>query len=214
MDEKTDIVGEWSPEASAFLETLQDDPEQDESASTMQMAGVGPSAKLSQKHSRGSDLATANTNGLSSESHSPPQANGIIHESCSPQQAAGSSHGQHINSSSHSVEDSDSWHDPGPSQAVPPNKRRRIQPDDRRRDQQHTSAAARQPRYDQARPDWHTASVPTQCLEQHRSSWSEHLAVMWGCRRDFSGRVHPPSKVILATLYLSKMHSSARTVLL
>ena len=159
MEEKTDIVGEWSPEASAFLETLQDDPEQDESASTMQMANVGPSAKLSQQHGRGSDLETANTNGLSSESHSPPQANGISHESCSQQQAAGSGHGQH---SSPSVEESDSWREPGPSQAVPPNKRRRIQPDDSRRDQQHTSAAARQPRYDQARP---------KCLPARLGTW-------------------------------------------
>jgi len=149
MDEKTDIIGEWNSEALAFLGTLQHNPDLSKSASQMQMSEVGQSADPSQHHSQGSHRDAANTHGVSNESHSPPQANGFSHGSGSQSQATDSSRKLRLNEFQ-TGEESDSWEGPGPSQAVPPNKRRRIQSNDSRRDQR-LSAETLQPRYNQAR---------------------------------------------------------------
>jgi hypothetical protein len=149
MDEKTDIIGEWNSEALAFLGTLQHNPDLSKSASQMQMSEVGQSADPSQHHSQGSHRDAANTHGVSNELHSPPQANGFSHGSGSQSQATDSSRKLRLNELQ-TGEESDSWEGPGPSQAVPPNKRRRMQSNDSRRDQR-LSAETLQPRYNQAR---------------------------------------------------------------
>lgn len=149
MDGKTDIIGEWSREALAFLGTLQHNPDLGKSASQMQMSEIGQSAAPSQHHSQGSHRNAANTQGVSNESHSPLQANGFSHGSGSQSQATDSSRKMRLNDFQ-ADEESDSWEGPGPSQAVPPNKRRRVQSDDSRRDQR-SSAEALQPRFNQAR---------------------------------------------------------------
>ncbi len=149
MDEKTDIIGEWSCEALAFLGTLQHNPDLSKSASQMQMSEVGRSAAPSQHHSQGSHSNAANTHGVSNESHSPLQANGFSHGSGSQSQATDSSRKMRLDDFQ-AGEESDSWEGPGPSQAVPPNKRRRVQSDDSRR-YQRPSAEALQPRYNEAR---------------------------------------------------------------
>lgn len=149
MDQKTDIRGEWSRGALAFLDTLQHNPDLSKSASQMQMSEVGQSAGPSQHHSQGSHRNAANTHGVSNESHSPLQANGFSHGSGSQSQATDSSCKIRLDDVQ-AGEESDSWEGPGPTQAVPPNKRRRIQPDDSRRNQR-PSAEALQPRFNQAR---------------------------------------------------------------
>ena len=149
MHQKTDIKGEWSREALAFLGTLQHNPDLSKSASQMQMSEVGQSADPSQHHSQGSHRNAANTHGVSNESHSPLQANGFSHGSGSQSQATDSSRKMRLDDFQ-TGEESDSWEGPSPSQAVPPNKRRRIQSNDGRKDQR-TSAEALQPRFNQAR---------------------------------------------------------------
>jgi len=69
------------------------------------------------------------------------------HHSQGSHRDAANTHG--VSNESHSPPQA-SWEGPGPSQAVPPNKRRRIQSNDSRRDQR-LSAETLQPRYNQAR---------------------------------------------------------------
>ncbi|KAL0037264.1 hypothetical protein WJX79_009148 [Trebouxia sp. C0005] len=147
MDQKTDIIGDWNSEALAFLGTLQHNPDLSKSASQMQMSQVGQSADPSQHHSQGSHCNAANTHGVSNESHSPPQANGFSHGSGSQSQANDGSRKLRLDNFQ-AGEESDNWEGPGPSQAVPPNKRRRIQSNDSKRDQR-PSAEALHPRYNQ-----------------------------------------------------------------
>ena len=129
MDDKTEVKGEWSEEAEAFLETLKiTTPKQ-----RMPMNGMPVSDMQQQnahsldQNSAGSRQGPAKTSRHSTESHSRHQTNGFASGSHQHLQTNGISHG----SSSHpqSPDSSGASQDedqPGPSQAIPPNKRRRT----------------------------------------------------------------------------------------
>ena len=129
MDDKTEVKGEWSKEAAAFLETLRiTSPKQRVSMHGMPASDMQQqNANSLEQNSAGSRQGPAETSRHSTESHSQHQPNGFASGSHKHLQTNGISHG----SSSHpqSPDSSDTFHDedqPGPSQAIPPNKRRRT----------------------------------------------------------------------------------------
>lgn len=119
MDDKTEFHGTWGPKAQALLDSLRIKTHQrSKSVSNMRSSGFGQSAAASsQQHSQASQQDTADAYGISNESHSPPQANGFSPGSQSQPDSPQLSEGSHASD------------EPGPSHAVPSNKRRHIQND-------------------------------------------------------------------------------------
>ncbi len=150
MDCKTDVRSTWPTEAQALLDSLRiKSPRR----SRMDTSEHGLSAAgSSHQHSLHSQLAAADTNGLSNESHSPPETNGFGHGARSQSQANGRSHDTQPQSPQ-DFDDSEDWQGSDPGQAVPPNKKRRTQADGvsfgagHAKREQRAAAANLQPRF-------------------------------------------------------------------
>ena len=95
MVDKTDVKGNWSPDALALLDRLAASPAKHRSASKKRAHGATSTQSVgttSQRHSQSSQAGQSSAVGTGHESHSPPQHSNMSQASLSPGQAGG--HGQ------------------------------------------------------------------------------------------------------------------------